>query len=86
MAALYMFALVCLMLMLGYPVAFTLSGTALLFALIGSVTGAFVEVPLGPRKVLGVVGYGRIGRRAGAPNHTRGFFPRRGRSGCTWPR
>lgn len=30
--SLYMFATVCLLLMLGYPVAFTLAGTALAFA------------------------------------------------------
>ena len=30
--SLYMFACVCLALMLGYPVAYTLAGTALLFA------------------------------------------------------
>ena len=36
-----MFAAVCLVLMAGYPVALTLSGTALLFALVGSATGHF---------------------------------------------
>ena len=36
-----MFAAVCLVLMAGYPVALTLSGTALLFALLGSATGHF---------------------------------------------
>ena len=36
-----MFAVVCLVLMAGYPVALTLSGTALLFALLGSATGHF---------------------------------------------
>jgi tripartite ATP-independent transporter DctM subunit len=41
MAALYMFALVCLMLMLGYPVAFTLAGTALAFAAGGILSGHF---------------------------------------------
>lgn len=38
---LYMFAVVCLVLMAGYPVAFSLSGTALLFALVGNLTGHF---------------------------------------------
>ena len=38
---LIMFAVVCLVLMAGYPVAFTLGGVALLFALVGIVTGNF---------------------------------------------
>lgn len=38
---LFMFAAVCLMLMLGYPVAFTLSGVALAFAGVGLITGHF---------------------------------------------
>lgn len=38
---LIMFAAICLMLMLGYPVAFTLAGTALLFACGGIVTDTF---------------------------------------------
>ncbi|MEX1032866.1 MAG: TRAP transporter large permease subunit [Cellvibrionaceae bacterium] len=38
---LLLFACVCLLLMLGYPVALTLGGTALLFAGIGVVTGTF---------------------------------------------
>ena len=37
--ALYMFAVICLVLMAGYPVAFSLAGTALLFALVGQFTG-----------------------------------------------
>jgi tripartite ATP-independent transporter DctM subunit len=36
-----MFIVVCAVLMLGYPVAFTLSGVALMFALLGTVTGQF---------------------------------------------
>ena len=36
-----MFFAVCLVLMAGYPVALSLAGTALLFALVGSVTGHF---------------------------------------------
>ena len=39
--ALWMFAAVCGLLMLGYPVAFTLAGTALLFAAVGSIAGSF---------------------------------------------
>jgi tripartite ATP-independent transporter DctM subunit len=38
---LLMFAAVCLLLMLGYPVAFTLAGTALTFAGIGIINGLF---------------------------------------------
>ena len=37
--SLYMFAVICLVLMAGYPVAFSLAGTALLFALFGQITG-----------------------------------------------
>ena len=37
--ALYMFAVICLVLMAGYPVAFSLAGTALIFALFGQFTG-----------------------------------------------
>ena len=36
-----MFIAVCAVLMLGYPVAFTLSGVALMFALLGTITGQF---------------------------------------------
>ncbi len=36
-----MFLAVCLVLMAGYPVALSLAGTALLFALVGAVTGHF---------------------------------------------
>ena len=39
--ALFMFLSVCLILLSGYPVAFSLAGTALLFAFIGSSTGNF---------------------------------------------
>ncbi len=38
---LILFACVCLLLLLGYPVAFTLGGTALIFAGVGIVTGYF---------------------------------------------
>ena len=40
-ASLMMFACVCLALMLGYPVAYTLAGTALLFATCGILLGSF---------------------------------------------
>ena len=39
--SIYMFLAVCLLLMLGYPVAFTLAGTALAFAAGGILTGVF---------------------------------------------
>ncbi|QBY05120.1 TRAP transporter large permease subunit [Thalassotalea sp. HSM 43] len=39
--ALLMFVCVCLVLLLGYPVAFSLAGTALIFAAVASVFGAF---------------------------------------------
>jgi tripartite ATP-independent transporter DctM subunit len=39
--AVWMFVAVCALLMLGYPVAFTLAGTALAFAAVGSILGAF---------------------------------------------
>jgi tripartite ATP-independent transporter DctM subunit len=39
--ALWMFAAVCGLLMFGYPVAFTLAGTALLFAAVGTIVGSF---------------------------------------------
>jgi len=39
--ALLLFAAVCVALMAGYPVAFTLAGVSLLFAAVGSLTGGF---------------------------------------------
>ena len=41
MIALLLFLVVCLVLMAGYPVAFSLAGTALLFAWVGQLAGAF---------------------------------------------
>ena len=41
MIPLLLFVVVCLLLMTGFPVAFTLAGTALLFASIGQLTGNF---------------------------------------------
>ena len=55
---LIMFLVVCGVLMLGYPVAFTLSGVALMFALIGTFTGqfdgAFLEAL--PNRLNGILG------------------------------
>ena len=39
--SLYLFLAVCLLLMLGFPVSFTLAGTALAFATVGTLTGVF---------------------------------------------
>jgi tripartite ATP-independent transporter DctM subunit len=41
MIALLLFLVVCIVLMAGYPVAFSLAGTALLFAWVGQLAGAF---------------------------------------------
>jgi tripartite ATP-independent transporter DctM subunit len=54
---LYLFFAVCLLLMLGFPVAFTLAGTALAFAGIGIIEGTF---PAGfilalPERIFGIV-------------------------------
>ena len=38
---LLLLVLVCMALLLGYPVAFTLAGVSLLFAFLGSITGFF---------------------------------------------
>jgi len=50
-----MFATACLLLMMGYPVAFTLAGTALIFALIGVYLGEFDVRDLGalPSRIFG---------------------------------
>ncbi len=55
--ALLMFVVVCLILLLGYPVALSLAGTALLFAGIGSFFGIFEPAFLQalPSRVYGVV-------------------------------
>lgn len=54
---LWMFLAVCLMLMLGYPVAFSLAGTALLAALIGTLAGHFDLAFLAalPNRVYGIM-------------------------------
>ncbi len=54
---LIMFAVVCLVLMLGYPVAFSLAGTALIFAGAGIVSGYFDSSFLSalPNRVFGTI-------------------------------
>ncbi|QSX39891.1 TRAP transporter large permease [Shewanella cyperi] len=58
--ALALFAVICLVLMLGYPVALTLGGTALLFAFIASLFGEFDLSLLGllPNRIYGVLNNG----------------------------
>jgi len=55
--ALLMFLVVCGVLLLGYPVAFSLAGTALLFALAGTLTGLFDPAFLGalPSRLYGIM-------------------------------
>ncbi|MFO7552281.1 MAG: TRAP transporter large permease subunit [Haliea sp.] len=55
--ALYMFAAICLLLMLGYPVAFTLAGTALAFAAVGVIVGHFDPAFLAalPARIFGTI-------------------------------
>ena len=55
--ALLLFATVIVVLLAGFPVAFTLGGTALIFAGIGMLTGAFNEaLLLGlPNRVFGIM-------------------------------
>lgn len=55
--SLYMFLAVCLMLMLGYPVAFTLAGTALAFAVGGILAGHFDAAFLAalPGRIFGTI-------------------------------
>jgi tripartite ATP-independent transporter DctM subunit len=54
---LLLFVVVCLLLMSGYPVAFTLAGTALGFAFIGQMTGSFDSAFLGalPNRLYGIM-------------------------------
>lgn len=54
---LWLFAAVCACLLLGYPVAFSLGGTALIFAAVGSVFGTFDGVFLEalPNRIFGIV-------------------------------
>ena len=55
--ALYMFGFICLALMLGYPVAYTLAGTALVFAAGGVLLGSFDPSFLGamPGRLFGTM-------------------------------
>ncbi|OED42052.1 C4-dicarboxylate ABC transporter [Endozoicomonas sp. (ex Bugula neritina AB1)] len=55
---LILFSCVCLVLMMGYPVAFTLAGTSLIFATIGIATGHFDDAFLTalPSRLFGIVG------------------------------
>ncbi|MCH8542128.1 MAG: TRAP transporter large permease subunit [Alcanivorax sp.] len=57
MIALLMFVTVCLVLMAGYPVAFTLGGVALLFAFAGILAGVFDPGELGliPNRLFGII-------------------------------
>jgi tripartite ATP-independent transporter DctM subunit len=52
-----MFAVAVIVLLLGYPVAFSLAGTALIFALLGSLAGVFEPVFLDtmPNRIFGVM-------------------------------
>ena len=52
-----MFFMVCLVLMLGYPAAFSLAGTALIFAAVGSVFGVFDPTFFGafPSRIFGTM-------------------------------
>ncbi len=54
---LLMFLVVCLVLLMGYPVAFSLAGTALLFAWIGGMTGHFDHAFLQafPNRLFGIM-------------------------------
>ena len=62
MTALIMFVTVVGILLLGFPVAFTLAGTALLFALIGMGTGAFDPSYLEtiPSRIFGIMNNGTL--------------------------
>ena len=54
---LFLFLATCIVLMAGYPVAFTLSGVAILFALIGMATGTFDSSVLTftPNRLFGII-------------------------------
>ncbi len=56
--ALVLFAAVCLVLMAGFPVAFTLAGVSLLFAAAGTAAGAFDPAFLNavPNRIFGIMG------------------------------
>ncbi|MDH5322683.1 MAG: TRAP transporter large permease subunit [Gammaproteobacteria bacterium] len=56
--ALWLFVAVVLVLLAGFPVAFTLGGTALIFAALGVLTGNFPEALLSglPNRIFGIMG------------------------------
>lgn len=56
--SLYLFATVFVLLLSGYPVAFTLAGTALMFTVIGEMTGTFDPAFLEalPNRLYGIIG------------------------------
>ncbi|MCK5395911.1 MAG: TRAP transporter large permease subunit, partial [Gammaproteobacteria bacterium] len=56
--SLYLFAAVFVLLLIGYPVAFTLAGTALIFTVIGEVSGTFDPAFLEalPNRLYGIIG------------------------------
>lgn len=56
--SLYLFAAVFVLLLTGYPVAFTLAGTALIFTVIGEMTGTFDPAFLEalPNRLYGIIG------------------------------
>jgi tripartite ATP-independent transporter DctM subunit len=56
--SLYLFAVVFVLLLTGYPVAFTLAGTALIFTVIGETTGTFDPAFLEalPNRLYGIIG------------------------------
>ncbi len=56
--SLYLFAVVFILLLSGYPVAFTLAGTALIFTVIGEMTGTFDPAFLEalPNRLYGIMG------------------------------
>ena len=60
--AIWMFLAVCLLLMLGYPVAFTLAGTALAFAAAGVIGGIFDPAFLAalPARLFGTISNGTL--------------------------
>ncbi|QIB65576.1 TRAP transporter large permease [Kineobactrum salinum] len=55
--ALWLFAAICLLLMMGYPVAFTLAGTSLAFAAVGIIAGNFDPAFLAalPARIFGTI-------------------------------
>jgi len=55
--ALFMFIAVCVVLMAGFPVAFSLAGTAIIFSLLGVVTGIFQLSDFGflPGRLFGIM-------------------------------